>query len=186
MKVSGSKTELIKRLKEHDESSSKPLDEDSMMFHGLCVFQFGTERQGRVKKETNVDRFKSHYGIPPKTALAVYEGLRGKHTFVELKYFLMTLNWIKLYKTETQLSGPWGYCEDHVRAKCKEYAKMIQSLKEDKIVFDGFEEDEIHWITVDTVNFLAQVSSTHSQILVYRELTIIPPTAGIPTRPIGT
>ena len=93
--------------------------------------------------------------------IAVYEGLRRrKHTavVVELQYFLMTLNWIKLYKTETQLSGPWGFCEDHVRAKCKEYAKMIQSLKEDKIVFDGFEEDEIHWITVDTVNFLAQVS----------------------------
>ena len=33
---------------------------------------------------------------------------------------------------------------------------MIQSLKEKKIVFDGFADDEVHWITVDTVNFQTQ------------------------------
>ena len=43
-------------------------------------------------------------------------------------------------------------------SKSKEYAKHIQSLKKKKIVFDGFDDEEIHWISVDTVNFLSQVS----------------------------
>lgn len=33
---------------------------------------------------------------------------------------------------------------------------MIQSLREKKIVFGGFEHEEIHWVTVDTVTFETQ------------------------------
>ena len=83
---------------------------------------------------------------------------------------LMTLHWFTKYGTEKDLIGPWGFCEDHVRDKCKEYAKMIQSLKEKKIVFGGFDESEIHWITVDTVNFLTQEFRLDPSV---RELSVL-------------
>lgn len=154
--VTGSKAQLIDRLQKHDVKTSEPLTEDFVMSYGLSVFNFTKDRLSRVKKETNVKRFKGYYGIPPKTALAVYEDLR-KDSSVKLTYYLMTLHWFQAYETEHRLSGSWGFCEDHVREKCKEYAKSIQALKDKKIVFDGFGEEEIHWISVDTVSFLSEV-----------------------------
>ena len=38
----------------------------------------------------------------------------------------------------------------------KEYARMMQSLMETKITFDGFDPKEIYWISVDTVSFRTQ------------------------------
>ena len=157
LRVSGSKAQLIHRLQQHDDKTSKPLTEDFVMSYGLSFFNFTDYRLRKVKKETNVKRFKGYFGIPPNTALAVFEDLR-KDSSVKLIYYLMTLHWFQTYETEQRLSGCWGFCEDHVREKCKQYAKSIQSLKDKKIVFDGFNEEEIHWISVDTVSFLSEVS----------------------------
>ena len=59
----------------------------------------------------------------------------------------------KLYDTEHVLAGRWGYCEDYIRPKVKEYGKKIQSLKKYKIVFGGFHPEEVYIISVDGVNF---------------------------------
>ena len=167
LKVSGLKEELISRLQSHDDPVV--VDEDYLLSLGLSYFNFDENRLSRVKKETNIDRWKNYFGIPPRTALAVYEDLK-RETGVNLVYFLMTLHWFTKYGTEKDLIGPWGFCEDHVRDKCKEYAKMIQSLKEKKIVFGGFDESEIHWITVDTVNFLTQEFRLDPSV---RELSVL-------------
>lgn len=59
---------------------------------------------------------------------------------------------------EHVLAGVWQFGEEHIRNKVKEVAAAIQSLYEETIVFDPsmFEEDEVHWITVDTVNYIVQ------------------------------
>ena len=56
----------------------------------------------------------------------------------------MTLPWFTKYGTEKDLTGSWGFCEDHIQAKCREYAKKVQSLKEKKFEFDGSDDREIH------------------------------------------
>ena len=150
-------TDLIERLIQHDIETSVPIDEDFFLSYGLGFFSFDERRLSKVDRKTNEGRFKTYFGIPPCTAIRVYEDLK-RETNVKPVYFLMTLHWFTKYGTEKELSGPWGFCEDHLREKCKEYAKHIQSLKKKKIVFGGFDDEEIHWISVDTVNFLSQVS----------------------------
>ena len=51
------------------------------------------------------------------------------------------------------MSRRWKYCDEHVRNKTKEVTQMIQSLARKKCYFDGFDPEETHWISVDTVNF---------------------------------
>ena len=59
---------------------------------------------------------------------------------------------------EHVLAGRWGYGEDHIRSKVKEIGEKIQSFKVRLIKFDPnlFDDDEVHWITVDCVNFITQ------------------------------
>jgi hypothetical protein len=59
---------------------------------------------------------------------------------------------------EHVLAGRWKFGEDYIREEVKANAKRIQSLKSKVIRFDieDFGRQEIHLITVDTVNFLAQ------------------------------
>ena len=66
------------------------------------------------------------------------------------------MNWLKLYSTEPVFSGRWGHCDEHLRNKSKEYARMIQSLKDEKIKFEGFDQEEKYWISVDTVTFVTE------------------------------
>lgn len=60
------------------------------------------------------------------------------------------------YATEQVLAGVWGNCEPKISKIVNDYAKRIQSLKEKKIVFGGWGEDEVHIISVDGVNFTTQ------------------------------
>ena len=67
------------------------------------------------------------------------------------------------------LAGVWQFGEEHIRNKVKEVAAAIQSLYEETIVFDPsmFEEDEVHWITVDTVNYIVQELHVRAAFLFY-------------------
>jgi hypothetical protein len=136
-------------------STSLP-SEENILFRGLQKVNFSAKRQQRVKQKTNLSRFRAHYGPPPIVVLNILKDLKMEHPSVKLEYLLLTLNWFKLYDTEKVLSGRWDYCEDHIRCKIKWYGSKLQALKEKKIVFGNFNEDEIHWITVDTVNFGAE------------------------------
>jgi hypothetical protein len=88
------------------------------------------------------------------------EALAQKFTPAQynLKSVLMTLNWLKCYQTEHVLAGVWQLGEEYIRNKVKEVAGAIQSLYEDTIVFDAsmFEANEVHWLSVDTVNYTTQ------------------------------
>ena len=60
--------------------------------------------------------------------------------------------------TEHVLAGRWKFGEDYIRDQVKANAKRIQSLKSKVIRFEleDFGEHEIHLLSLDTVNFLAQ------------------------------
>lgn len=129
---------------------------DYVLRFGLLKVGFSEQRQHRVRHDLNMERFTDHFGIVPKAVRAMYKDIKKDRPSSGLTYLLLALNWLKLYDTEHVLSGRWKFCEDHLRVKLKGYARHIQSLRGKKIVFRDFEDSEIHWITVDTVNFRTQ------------------------------
>ncbi|KAL7537676.1 hypothetical protein ACHAXR_011645 [Thalassiosira sp. AJA248-18] len=138
-----------------DGTEDSPTESEVFSF-GLSQVGFDENRQHSVCRDLNIERFKAHYGIEPITVWAIFRDLKKDHPSVNLKHFMLALNWFKLYDTEHVLAGRWGNCEDHIRAKVKEYARKIQSLKTKKIVFGGWGDEEVHIITVDGVNFMVQ------------------------------
>ena len=59
-------------------------------------------------------------------------------------------------ETEHVMAGRWKYGEDFIRHTVKANVRKIQSLKSKVIVFSGFDEKEIYWISVDGVNYKVQ------------------------------
>ena len=130
--------------------------EDYILFFGLSKVGFDEKRQRRVSRHLSIRRFNAFYGVPPVTVRAIFNDLKADYPSATLHYLLLALNWLKLYSTEPVLSGRWKHYDEHIRKKTKEYARMMQSLMETKITFDGFDPEEIYWISVDTVNFRTQ------------------------------
>jgi len=54
-----------------------------------------------------------------------------------LVYFLMTLNWMKTYKTEEEISGMFNVIEKTARKWIWIFTNAIQALKESKVSFLG-------------------------------------------------
>ena len=71
LKVSGSKVEQVSRLENHDTKVDVDIDKDFLISYGLSFFNFDTKRLSKVKKETNIERFKNYFGLPPRKVLAV-------------------------------------------------------------------------------------------------------------------
>ena len=132
-----------------------PTASDLLAF-GLTQVGFGPKRQKRAGHKLNVTRFKAHFGVEPRTVRVLFRDIKKKYPKTQLVYFMLTLNWFNLYDVEHVLAGKWNFCEEHIGQKLKEYARMIQSLKDEKIVFDGWEDDECHIVTADGVNFMTQ------------------------------
>ena len=145
----------------------RPIEQYILSF-GLKKVNFNERRQQRVTQKKNVARFLAHFGPPPIVVACIYKDLKERKALpsVKLEYILLTLNWFKLYPTEKVLSGRWEYCEDHIRCKVKEYGAAIQSLKAIKITFDGFDDDEIHLLTVDGVVSLFLLVSVYCCCLI--------------------
>jgi DDE superfamily endonuclease len=80
---------------------------------------------------------------------------------IDLRYFLITINWLKLYDTEHVLAGRWKLDESTIRNHVKKHLDAIQSLKETKVVWGGFEDEEIFIISVDGVHCRIQEVHTH-------------------------
>ncbi len=149
--------------------------EDIQLF-GLSYVGFGNERQS-VRNQLNMSRFSSHFGVEPQTVKDLLVDLKDEFTGgLIYREVFMTLNWLKLCKfrmssllvvslvsymystddSEHVLAGRWKYGEAYIRDAPKSTAKKIQSLKCKIIVFGGFDEEEINWISVDGVNYPTQ------------------------------
>ena len=145
--------------KNGDKSTDKSEDcrNNYVLSVGLAKAGFKKKRQNRVRYELNIDRFKAFYGVGPKIVRIIFDDIRGdEFPQAKLKDILLAFNWLKLYDTEHVLAGRWGYCEDNIRCKVKEYVRRIQFLKHKKIVFGGFDENEVFIVSVDGVNFRTQ------------------------------
>ena len=88
---------------------SDTLSGDYVLSFGLSKVGFEDKIQRRVSRHLNIVRFKAFYGIPPVTVRAIFNDLKADVSPATLGYWLLALNWLKLYSTTPVLSGRWGY-----------------------------------------------------------------------------
>jgi hypothetical protein len=98
---------------------------------------FGAKRQN-VHDNLSMQHFRSHFGIGPGIIVAIIAYEKNEH-------LLMTLCWLKLYKTEHVMSGRWGYGEKVCRDTVKHIASRLQHLKSKKIRFGRLIQREHIW-----------------------------------------
>ena len=83
----------------------------NLLLLGLRLAKHTDKRIERVSKETNMYRFRVHYGCNPAVAATIFHDLQtttvdkarvpqGKS--VNIRFYLMALNFLKLYPTEIQ------------------------------------------------------------------------------------
>lgn len=145
-----------KLMQQNDNSRLMLKNPELLLSFGLECVGFDKKRQSSVRSSLNIDRFTGHYGTGPKTVQAMLKDLASHYPHIAIKNVLMTLYWLKTYVTQHVMSGTWGHSEDFIGKTVKEYTKLIQSLKSKKIVFGGFDDREIFWVSVDKVNFLVE------------------------------
>ncbi len=51
------------------------------------------------------------------------------------------------------MTGGYGYCEEHIAQKVKEYIKFIQVLFSQTISFEKFHRDEVYIVSFDVIQF---------------------------------
>lgn len=93
----------------------------------------GFEYRQDVTKDENLRRFRAFFGIGPQAAGKVYADLIQTSKSFELKYFFLTLNWLKSYDTELILSGWWRMHEQSIRQSVWSVSTAIQNLKDKKV-----------------------------------------------------
>ena len=129
---------------------------------GLVYAGFGIERQN-VSPSTNMRRFREHYGIGSKACASLMSDLnllvatnndeeQPPLPLQTLQDILMTLNWLKAYPTEGTMAGVWDRDEKTIRKKVRAGVRLIASLKETKIRFEDFKEEEIFVVSVDGIH----------------------------------
>lgn len=132
------------------------LSADDVLKHGLEYVGFGHERQSKVNKKKNKERFRAFYGIGNDAVAALLKDLQTSESArvknLNLKHFFLALNFLKTYNTEVVLSGWWDFHEDTVNKWSWFYIEKIQQLKEEKIYMGDFEYDTVFLLTVDGVH----------------------------------
>jgi hypothetical protein len=129
-------------------NAQRLVDSTAMRFLGLSLVGFDRDRQN-VNDLLNSRRFRAFYGMGEQALTCLYNDLIPRPDATK---FLMTVNWLKLYDTEHVLAGRWGVHENTLRPILSDYSTLIQGLKESKVVWGDFDEDEVFIVSVDGVH----------------------------------
>lgn len=119
---------------------------------GLSYVGFDAKQQNRVNLARNMKRFKQFFGPDPSTIAPLFRDLRDAFPTLKYKDALMTLNWLWINDKQSVLSARWRCCEEYISPTVKEYARMIQSLKDMKIKF-VFSHNKRFMASIDCSNF---------------------------------
>lgn len=126
------------------------LDEDDILYLGLSLVGFQEHRHKAM--ELRVRRFRAFFGVSPKALSSLYNDLSNIMDKRNPSHFLMAINWLKLYDSEHVLAGRWSLNEDTIRINVRNYVSKIQQLKQTKVQWGGFDDEEIFIISVDGVH----------------------------------
>jgi hypothetical protein len=132
------------------------LDEKAIQSWGLTLVGFPRIRQEGVSDATNTARFRAHFGVGPKALSELHSDLATIMPKIDIKEFFLAFSWLKLYETEHVLAGRWVLSEKKIRMTCRLYVQKIQELKERKVLWGNFEDDEVFIISVDGVHCRVQ------------------------------
>jgi hypothetical protein len=115
---------------------------DEILQLGLETVGFSVQRQQRVRHVTNITRFRASFGPSPETCRDIFKDFQTTQ-IVEahinkpnLIYYLMSMNWLKTYKTEAEFAGLFKVDEKTVRVWVWKYTHAIQALKATKVSAD--------------------------------------------------
>jgi hypothetical protein len=116
---------------------------------GLRLLKYTNNEIDRVCDCTNNERFSSHFGFPPEAVAAVL----NDNIAIKPREFFMTLNWWKSYQEEHQMESRWKWHPETIRGKLYKVCRQLEERYDDKIIFDGFEEDQVYLSSIDCVHF---------------------------------
>jgi len=128
---------------------------DDILGAGLVYVGFAHDRQAKNNERRKINWFKVFYGVEPITVAAMFEDIRKLRKRVNVKEFLMALNWLFLYDTYPVLSGRWQFSEEFIMKSVDAYRFLIEKLLKRKIVFK-LEHDLKLGRSVDCSNFMVQ------------------------------
>ena len=125
------------------------------------ILSFGLSLVGIPKWQTccaglKMRRFRSHFGVGPRAIVALVSDMkRTQNKPINLTYLFVAISWLKIYETEEQMAGRWGYGEQHCRETVLDYVKRIQAMKKWKISFRRI-STKSRFLPVDTVHLRCQ------------------------------
>lgn len=125
------------------------------------ILSFGLSLVGIPKWQTccarlKMRRFRSHFGVGPRAIVALVSDMkRTQNKPINLTYLFVAISWLKIYETEEQMAGRWGYGEQHCRETVLDYVKRIQAMKKWKISFRRISKKS-RFLPVDTVHLRCQ------------------------------
>lgn len=124
---------------------------DEVLEDGLLLYGFSKARQQRVKRDTNLELFRSRFGIHPVVVAQVWEDFQTTNIpaaridtpkgNVSLASFLHTLCFLKTYPTENNRRGDTGLCRTTARKWGWYFVERMVALKADKVSVDVFTTD---------------------------------------------
>ena len=104
-------------------------------------------------QNTHLKTFTDHFGVRASTACSVYEDLQVKlavvHNDESIKWFLLSLYYLKNYPKEHQLDSTFGVNEKYGSQLCWRWIKCIQALKSAKIVMPNDWGSDVFVATLD-------------------------------------
>jgi hypothetical protein len=131
---------------------------NEILMIGLKLVGYKKRRIRRAKKQTNLDRFRGHFGSNPNVLAQLLEDLQTPEVEeaqvplekLNIKHFLMAMHHLKKYPTEIEQEAMFNISHMWGRDWCWFYTERVQALKAKKITWpdDNF-GDDIWVITVD-------------------------------------
>lgn len=102
---------------------------------------------------SHVKTFLDHFGVRASTACSIYEDLQVKvgvvHNNESIKWFLISLYYLKNYPKEHQLESTFNINEKYGSKKCWQWIKDVQALQHVKVVMPADWGDDIFAATLD-------------------------------------
>jgi len=150
-----------------------------MLAHGLKAVHFSEGRIDRAGIQSNITRFKKHYGCNPSVAARIFEDLQvtdlvearlGKKK-ISCFYFLQGLHFLYVYEIEERREPIFDRSPKTMRKWVWYYVKKIAALKQLKIIWpDDFPDNDEWIISVDCTDCPIEEITTHPTLSQDKEL----------------
>lgn len=126
---------------------------EDALFNGLSWVGFTPSMQHKVSTKRNLTRFREHFGTTPATYTPLIHDILQENGSLNLKKFMMSLNWAKNRNRRSVMTANWHVCEENVYSFVFEHLEMIQRMKPTKIRFEFSFSDKMIKGNLDCTTF---------------------------------